>query len=371
MENKFIVDGSQVFAAELPEGLVQDELPLGVYFLKSANGTMYLEKDKDEIILPERIYGTVTDKTSDVLTTYAAMDSSLGVMLTGYKGSGKSLQMNHIAQTALTDLKLPVIRITEPVHGASFQKFMDTIGEAVILIDEFGKLYPPDKDYEDSNIVDQNTLLSFFDGASSQKRIIILTENKTRLINDFIKERPGRVLFHWEYERLEEETLLEYCEYHLENKEKFLQPIKDFYASAISFTIDTVKAIVSQCNIFDNKEFSDIIARLNISKPEIKKYRIVSIKQEQNLPMTLDKLRVNSTYQTGSVRVSCNNLSKLPDAQQWKEAEIEKLANYYVDLKFKSYSLGTTTFTGVISYGEFTPIEFEIEVERDFSALAA
>jgi hypothetical protein len=371
VENKFIVDGSRVFTAELPEGLVQDELPLAVYFLKTAQGAMYLEKDTDEIELPERIYGTVTDKTSDVLTTYKAMDSSLGVMLTGYKGSGKSLQMNHIAQTALKDLKLPIIRITEPVHGASFQKFMDTIGEAVILIDEFGKLYPPDKEYDDTDTVDQNSLLSFFDGASAQKRIIILTENKTHLINDFIKERPGRVLFHWEYERLEEETLVEYCEYHLENKEKFLQPIKDFYTSAISFTIDTAKAIVSQCNIFDNKEFSDITARLNISKPETKKYRIVSIQQEHDLPLKFERLVVNSMYQVGNVRVSCNDFSKLPNAQQWKDAEVEKITGYYVDLKFKSYSLGTTTFTGTLSYGDMDPIEFAIEVERDFSALAA
>jgi SpoVK/Ycf46/Vps4 family AAA+-type ATPase len=373
MEQKFIVDGSNVFGMELPEGLVQNSVPLGVYFLKQAQGTVFLQKDCDSFELPEKVYGSVEAKTRKVLTSYIHATTSMGVMLTGTKGSGKSLQMKHIANTALEELKLPIIMITEPISGAAFQKFMDSIGEAVVLMDEFGKIFPAEvEEYDPANqdTVSQNSLLSFFDGVNTQKRIIILTENDTNKINEFIKERPGRVLYHWEYERLEEDTLEEYCEYHLNDKDKYLSDIKDFYSQATSFTIDTIKAIVDQCNIFKDEDLKTIVASLNIQKPDNRKYRIINYKEKHGVPITFNNLHINNARQVGGTYISVNDFSNLPNSEKFVDRIGGLLDNHHINLTFKSYHLGVTTFTAKTTFSGVDNLEIEIEVERDFGALA-
>lgn len=80
-------------------GVFLDTLPLGNYVVKELRGMYYLTKT-DDFILPERFYGKHSRHMRRIMKTFDGRDASMGVMLSGIKGSGKSLLAKHRAYPA-------------------------------------------------------------------------------------------------------------------------------------------------------------------------------------------------------------------------------------------------------------------------------
>lgn len=67
-----------------------DELPLGVYQLKYSNEMgFYLAIVHEEFEIPSKIYGSDQVFIDRILHSFETLNSNLGVLLSGHKGSGR------------------------------------------------------------------------------------------------------------------------------------------------------------------------------------------------------------------------------------------------------------------------------------------
>ena len=87
----------------------------------------------------ERVYGGRDRKVAKIFRSYALSDRSLGVMLSGDKGIGKSLFLRMVAEAA-RDQGLPVVVVSEDHDG--IVEFLDSLDECLIVFDEFEKIFP-------------------------------------------------------------------------------------------------------------------------------------------------------------------------------------------------------------------------------------
>lgn len=269
----FIAENNIITPVVLPEGLIIEKIPAGIYTVKVSKNGFYLEFTKDNFDQPEKLYGTIVPRSKRIQHAYNERKDSTGVLFTGLKGSGKSLLMKEISNTMIKQ-GLPVLIIQENFSGPTFMSFMELVGECVVLLDEFGKTYKR-SNKDDQN--EQHSLLTFFDGVYSTKRLILMAENKTWDISELFLDRPSRILFHWEYDRLEEEVVDGYCNDNLENT-NLKSKIISVYRVSKNFTFDSLQAIVAQCNMFKDYEFKEVINGLNIPLGSKREEVVISLK---------------------------------------------------------------------------------------------
>jgi len=287
MKKQFIVDNKIVTPIDIPDGLLRNKIPLKIYAVKESQIGFYLEETKEKFDIPDKLYGSIKSRVDKIKITYESRNTSLGVLLTGLKGAGKSLLIKEIANTMLKDM--PVILIQDKFIGTQFMTFIESLGECVIIFDEFGKTYKRSNS-EDTN--DQHELLTFFDGVYSSKRLILLAENKEWDVDDLFLNRPSRILYHWKFDRLEEEVILGYCEDTLD-KQEFIKDIQKIYNNSRDFTFDSLQAIVTQCNIFKDCAFEEIIDGLNIPRKSDVEFIPISLEYE-NKNLSDNILQINN-----------------------------------------------------------------------------
>jgi len=212
MKTKFMLNGTTVSVININEDFLLDVLPPKVYIAKYNQLTgFYLEAVTDKLELPAKIYGTTPDRVTKCIETYKSRDTSTGILLTGDKGTGKTLLMSLLANRVVSELNLPVILIKDAFAGSPFVTFIETIGECALVFDEFGKMYAASDRHIGENEVPQKALLSLMDGVDKTKRMFILTENSEVDINDFMLNRPSRIYYHFRYKKMEEASVVGYC----------------------------------------------------------------------------------------------------------------------------------------------------------------
>jgi len=254
---RFIITNDVVEPITIKDDFLQETFPAAVYAVKKSLKGFYLQYVEDKFDMPGKIYGTAKKRSKKVMKAFNRRPNTTGVLLTGPKGTGKSLLAKVISNKAI-EQGIPVIRIQDPWVGEQFNTFIQELGECVLLFDEFAKVY-----YDDENEVDlQQELLSLFDGVSSSKKLCILTENKYNQIDDLFKNRPSRVLYSWQYTNVEEGIIDGYCDDNLENK-KHKKDIIELAGKTDEFSFDVLQALVDECNAND-EPFKKIIDDLNL-----------------------------------------------------------------------------------------------------------
>lgn len=249
-------------------------LPPAVYSLMySEMGGYYLTMDKERFKAPEKVFGNVSNRVNHIIKRYDNQTNSLGVLLTGNKGSGKSL-FTTLVSNSMIERGFPVIVINDSYSGQDMNEFLNKIGECVIIFDEFAKTY---------NRQEQNKLLTLFDGIMSSKRIVLVTENDKHCLNDYIINRPGRFMYHFKYEKLEEEVVNEYCDYK-GVPEKIKKQIHLLRNRSAEFSMDTLVAIVSEYHMFGSEDCNvdDLVSILNISLSNESLYKLTLTHIENN-----------------------------------------------------------------------------------------
>jgi hypothetical protein len=222
-----------------PRGIVADHLEPWVYDLRwdTDKSTFYLRKLFDAFALPAKIYDFDDVFINRVRRTWEARDENLGILLSGTKGSGKSVTAKAICNV----LREPTITIGRAFNG--FGPFLSSISQPiVVLIDEFEKTFP-DKE--------QVPFLSLLDGVngSTHKRMYLLTSNLLRVNYNFT-DRPGRIRYLREYKNLSKkqvETILRDRLVHAHR----LQDTLDYISHLEVITVDTVCKVVDEVNLFD------------------------------------------------------------------------------------------------------------------------
>jgi len=257
---KFIADGNTISVFELNENTSSDTLKNQIYQVSFHQMRGYYLTVFDKKFDNGRLFGNVENRADRIIDTYKQRDQSTGVLLTGSKGSGKSLLTKVIANK-LIDSGLPVILINEPHSGSAFEKFLSLIGDCVVIFDEFAKVYSVRGNDEDVSV--QKDLLTLFDGMTNRKRLVLFTENELYRIDDHLLNRPGRIFYHFEYSKLDQDSIKEYCEYR-EIDEKMTEDIITYSKTADEFSFDVLTAIIEEYVRYA-EPIGKIIKHLNIS----------------------------------------------------------------------------------------------------------
>lgn len=260
---KFITQADRIIPMKLDDSFTKDKLLPKIYNVNfHQTSGFYLTIEKNRFILPKKVYGVADDRLERVIRAFETRDVSTGVLLTGKKGSGKTFLSQSVANTLL-DKGFPVLLIDSPYKGDSFFSFLNDIGECVIIFDEFAKNYSRDGNSEQS----QESLLGLFDGVKSQRRLIFVIENNKYKIAKHFINRPGRLLYHFEYGKLEKSVILDYCsDQNLEKK--IIDDILSLYYTSSEFSFDILKSIVDEYKRYPSP-IPDIADVLNIDFEKI------------------------------------------------------------------------------------------------------
>lgn len=237
-----------------------DILPAYTYTVEFSDLTGYSLKRTEPLAAgEEKIYGNHGDRVRRIVRSYEAMDRSLGVILSGDKGMGKSLMLRMVAEAMRHEHELPTIIVRHNTPGIA--SFIDEIGEAVIVFDEFEKVFTADHKGDE-----QSQFLSLFDGMSTAKRLYILSVNNLDNLNDFMKNRPGRFHYHMRFTYPEADMIRTYVRDQApDTSEKNIEDIVNF-SRRFDLTFDHLRAIAFELNL--GEDFLDGVGDLNIKRSQ-------------------------------------------------------------------------------------------------------
>lgn len=248
------------------ENKVIKEIPKGVYTL-SYNRRHYKIEAKysgDSFRVPNKIY-CLDDKFIDrVMDAFGRRNSNLGVLMNGYKGSGKTIT----AKVICNRLDLPVFVVTEKFDADEIQVFVNALEQDCILfIDEYEKVFGRDDE-----------LLSLMDGSLNlRNNILFLLTSNDMDINQNLINRPSRIFFIKQFGGLEESDIETILDDYLINKSN-IGEIKELILLFEEVTIDNIMIFLSEVNYAKNKNLEDIIRNLNIKfKPQKAGFKINKI----------------------------------------------------------------------------------------------
>jgi hypothetical protein len=232
---------------------VRTSLPAGNYVLKKDMMKGFFLEDSSDFTSPSKVYGDCLKNVERILNTFNSRSSNTGVLLSGEKGSGKTLLARQIAITS----NLPVIIINTSYHGDHFNSFLSSITQpCVIFLDEFEKVY---------NREEQEQVLTLFDGTFQSKKLFLLTCNDKWRIDGHMRNRPGRIFYFMEFGGLEEKFIREYCEDRLADK-SYTDKVVDFSRLFTTFNFDVLVALVEECNRYGG-DLEGMVEIMN-AKPE-------------------------------------------------------------------------------------------------------
>ena len=254
----YFLKSGNTFRVSAKEALdLHEALPAGNYIIKEnpMSGELYLEHISD-FEIKGKTYGDHMTNCRRILDTFGDRPATTGVMLTGEKGSGKSLLAKAVSiEGAKTGI--PTIVINAPYHGDKFNAFMQTIDQpCIVLFDEFEKVYASDE---------QEAILTLLDGVFPSKKLFMLTCNDKWRVDSHMRNRPGRIYYMIDYKGLDMAFIVEYCEDNLKAKE-YIQKICSIASLFNEFNFDMLKALVEEMNRY-NEAPEQALKMLN-AKPE-------------------------------------------------------------------------------------------------------
>ena len=229
-----------------------DTVPKGIYNVGLSMTGWYLERTADKFVFNYKVYGLQSKFMQHVLTAFKNTKGNFGILLNGTKGTGKSVT----AKVLANKFNLPIIVVKSfGENNTQLIEFLASFNfDCVFFFDEFEKNFS-DKD---------SSILQIMDGVytSEYRRIFLLTTNETN-INDNLISRPSRLRYIHEFSNLEPEITREYLNDTLNDK-SHIEDIIDFVDTLQISTIDILKSIVEEINIFGFDKFMEDKSFFNI-----------------------------------------------------------------------------------------------------------
>ncbi len=242
-----------------------DYLPAGTFEIGFSQQEGCYLIQRQEIQITEKTYGIHVEKAQKVIDSFRRFERSLGVILSGDKGIGKSLFAKLVSVMAMK-AGYPVIIVDACYPGIA--RFIESIDqECVVLFDEFDKTFRTKRENDE-----QSSLLTLFDGTSGGKKLFIVTCNELYGLSNFIVNRPGRFHYHFRFDYPTPEDINEYLtdkldpQYYTE-----IDRVVEF-SRKVSLNYDCLRAIAYELN--NGLSLKEAIADLNIMTTEDEEYRV-------------------------------------------------------------------------------------------------
>lgn len=263
-------------------------LPLGTYTVEFSQLSGFSLRHVEDLNVGEQtIYGGRQSKVDKILRTWDATERSLGVMLSGDKGQGKSLFLRMLGAAALQH-GLPVIRVTQNYPGLA--EFIDSLGESLVVFDEFEKIFP-NGDPEEGDVSAQTQFLSLFDGTSSVRRLYCVTVNKIHQVSDYLVNRPGRFHYHLRFDYPTVDDVRTYLTDKVPGiSEERLEAAAKFSQLAL-LNYDHLRAIAFEAAQNPDAPFSELINDLNIKSVDTPTYLVETTYSDG--VVALDRKKIN------------------------------------------------------------------------------
>ena len=258
--SEFIKVGERII--NKPTGLDYDLVNGKVYNLKwdRYNGMSYFEED-GSLSLPSKVYTTKSDDFFiKRVNTYFQKTSKLstGVMLSGIKGTGKTVMAKVIAKNS----NLPIIVVDEEYPTGRINDFFRKFETPVtIIFDEVDKHW------------DTENLLGWLDGVQTNaKKLVLFTCNNEDRVNDYLKDRCSRVRYIRHFEANDNARFLREI---LRDKGIAEDNIEDTYAFIVNnfglLSIDNILSFIDEKLLFPELSNEEIFNDMNISSKKGKK----------------------------------------------------------------------------------------------------
>ena len=250
---------------------IKDTLPPGLW--KVAFNPMtgfYLTKELRDIELPEHIFGSSKKQLELITSRFERDNKSMGVLLTGDKGTGKTLLASQIINHYVAS-GFPVILMDEAFEhmDSALSTFISQISNTVFLFDEFEKVFSSDA---------QQYLLNFFDEKSNMNRLSIAISN-SQAISGFMLSRPSRFFYHFKYGKLDNDTITEVVTYY--GLSKSVADALIIYKERLDyFGYDILISIIDELQFRNTENVAEVVETMNIDLTEyrgLKKYEATEL----------------------------------------------------------------------------------------------
>lgn len=210
-----------------------------------------------DLMLPKKVYSPNSDVKfiNKVLNSYSKMDKTMGILLAGEKGAGKTVMAKNIAVQS----NLPILTIDKTFRPRYLKGLFDKIKDTpmCVIFDEFDKL---GKDY------DSDYMLQVFDGISScGNHLIILTCNDTDEVNSYMLDRCGRIRYYREFEEMNPSMVKEILNDKIDHPAK-IDDLVDFVVSKFGLkSFDNVASFADEVNLYPDEDLDELFNDMNIS----------------------------------------------------------------------------------------------------------
>lgn len=301
----YVHSGNDYFVVEENLTTKLKTLPPDLYLLNITPKGQWYFSVVEKFTMPSKLYGGLEKDSHKIINTFLDRPGNTGCLLTGQKGSGKTLLAKHIALDLINKHQIPVILVNTPYTGDSFSQLIIGLNQpCMIFFDEFEKVYS-DRDNSDDEIShssdnngskSQKSLLTLMDGVFTSKKLFMLTCNNKWAVDSHFLDRPGRIYYLRNYDRLDPLFVEEYCKDNLLNK-KNLVSIVSISKVAKSFNFDQLKCVVEELNRYD-ETLDTVLKYVNVgTESESERYDVEIVYGEDD---KVGRKRWNCDIQTTS-----------------------------------------------------------------------